>query len=79
MYALPAFTLRDERPKSVQLNREHALNGMVVSGDAVATDDLLQSCNISETGLDGMPSHEFASYVMVASVLLNLDETITKP
>jgi hypothetical protein len=61
-----------------RLGRLHSVVEAKLRGDATATDALLQSCNIGKTGLDGMTSHEFASYVMVASVLLNLDETVTR-
>ena len=40
--------------------------------------ELLESCNVGQRVPDSMQSVEFASYVVVGSVLLNLDEAITR-
>jgi hypothetical protein len=43
-----------------------------------AVQEFLAQCNRGEEVAAVLPPHEFAAYVVVASVLLNLDEAITR-
>jgi hypothetical protein len=76
---LRLLLIRPPRPKEIaRLNDLREATADKFRKHASEASEFLAQCNADEGSAVSLPPHEFAAYVVVASVLLNLDEAITR-